>query len=184
MILSVLFLSITLSIDALGIGLTYGLRKIRLPFFSVIIVMFISMFFAGSAILIGDVLLQFIEKDVARIAGSVMIFVMGIFVIIKALCSNEDFDFDMSHHIDAIEAIYLGTATSLDAFTVGIGSSISGLNYLYIPIFVAVFQIAFLCAGVFFGEKVSKITKLSPLVFSVLSGLLLIVIAISRIMVN
>ena len=90
----------------------------------------------------------------------------------------------MSHHIDAIEAIYLGTATSLDAFTVGIGSSISGLNYLYIPIFVAVFQIAFLCAGVFFGEKVSKITKLSPLVFSVLSGLLLIVIAISRIMVN
>lgn len=69
MILSVLFLSITLSIDALGIGLTYGLRKIRLPFFSVIIVMFVSMFFAGSAILIGDVLLQFIEKDVARIAG-------------------------------------------------------------------------------------------------------------------
>lgn len=63
-------------------------------------------------------------------------------------------DLDNSHTIDAKEAIYLGLATSCDAFASGIGISTFGVNGVLFPLFVAIFQLVFLSFGNFLGKKI------------------------------
>ena len=90
-------------------------------------------------------------------------------------------DFDFSCKIDTKEAIYLGIALSIDSFCIGIGSSILGANSLLFPILVALFQFIFLSIGTAFGKKINKASKIPNNIWNLISGVLLIVIGVSRI---
>ena len=90
-------------------------------------------------------------------------------------------DFDSSCKIDTKEAIYLGIALSIDSFCIGIGSSILGANSLLFPILVALFQFIFLSIGTAFGKKINKVSKIPNNIWNLISGILLIIIGISRI---
>lgn len=89
-------------------------------------------------------------------------------------------DFDGSHKIDWKEAIFLGIALSLDLFCVGIGSSIIGVNSIIFPILVATFQLCFLSLGGYLGKRLSSISKIPETTWSIISGILLIGIGISK----
>ena len=89
-------------------------------------------------------------------------------------------DLDNSHKIDSKEALYLGIALSLDSICIGIGGSILGMESFIFPFFVAFFQIVFLCLGRFLGKKIRKISFIPNSIWNKISGILLILIGISR----
>ena len=202
-------LAVSLSIDALGIGLSYGLRKIKIPILAKLIICFISMAFTETAILIGNIIKNFLPNIISKGIGSLMLLVLGIFIIVQAFIKKEkppkqksssfsfkflgvtvniirnpsSCDFDKSCDIDALEAIYLGTALSIDSFGAGVSSAVTGLNSILIPLTVGLFQILFLYFGNILGKKVSSFKKLDSKVFVVLSGALMIILAAIRFLV-
>ena len=202
-------LAVSLSIDALGIGLSYGLRKIKIPILAKLIICFISMAFTETAILIGNVIKNFLPDIISKGIGSLMLLVLGIFIIVQAFIKKEkppkpksssfsfkflgvtvniirnpsSCDFDKSCDIDALEAIYLGTALSIDSFGAGVSSAVTGLNSILVPLTVGLFQILFLYFGNILGKKVSSFKKLDSKVFVVLSGSLMIILAAIRFLV-
>lgn len=205
-----LIFAVALSIDALGIGLSYGIRKIRISILAKTIICGISVLFTELALLIGGAALYMLPATVSKFIGSGMLFLLGLFIIFEAIfkkekneerCSKEKIssfslkhigitvkiikdpmlcDFDKSASIDPLEAIYLGVALSIDSFGVGIGSAATGIDSIFIPIFVGAFQILFLCVGGFLGKKVSKSSKIDSKVFVLISGILIVALAIVR----
>lgn len=180
MILSIVLLSITFSIDALGIGLSYGTCQVRVPFLSQVIIGLISMIFMGAAIFFGDAILLYLDAYIAKILGSSMLFIMGVFIICKSFFHTDDYDVDKSTHIDFMEAVYLGTAVSIDAFAAGVSSGVAGCKSVWLPICVAVSQILFLDIGLIFGHKCVMKLKVKQSIFTFISGVLLIGLAIFK----
>lgn len=83
--LSGILLAISLSMDALGIGVSYGLRGIKVPNVPKIIISFISLLFTAVAIGIGNVIVLFLPDYLAKLIGSGMLIILGIFIIIQAI---------------------------------------------------------------------------------------------------
>lgn len=216
MLLTYFILAISVSIDSLGIGITYGLRNTKIKGFAKVILFVISSLITAFSVEIGNILTDLFSDDITTFIGSMFLIFMGLFVIYQALKDKEDLrkkvsfenepriyqffikflgitiqiirnpissDLDGSKKIDWKEAGYLGMALSIDSLCVGIGSSIIGYNSFVFPILVATFQLVFLSIGRFLGEKISTASNIPENIWSVLSGVLLICIGISRFLV-
>lgn len=83
-VLGIILLSISLSIDALGVGISYGLRKVKIPIIAKIIIGIISVLFMGIALIIGTTISAFIPPFWTKIIGCGMLVVLGVFIICKA----------------------------------------------------------------------------------------------------
>ena len=89
-------------------------------------------------------------------------------------------DLDNSKFIDSNEALFLGLALSLDSFGIGIGGTIVGISHNFFPFFVATFQFLFLSFGFFLGKRLHGLSHLPNNIWSVISGILLIIIGIAK----
>lgn len=89
-------------------------------------------------------------------------------------------DLDSSKKIDGKEAIYLGIALSLDAFSIGIGTGMIGLSSYVFPFLVALFQVFFLSIGRNIGIKIQKISCIPTYFWNLLAAILLIIIGVFR----
>lgn len=101
-------------------------------------------------------------------------------ITIKIIKNPTSSDLDSSNSIDAKEAFFLGFALSLDCFCIGLGASILGISSLLFPLFISVFQLAFLSIGNILGKRLHQLSHLPNNVWSVLSGILLILIGLLR----
>lgn len=150
--------ALSTSIDALVIGISYGLRKINMTKGIILQINLISTVVIGVSMLMGHSVLYFMSDALARFISSGAIFLLGALffiqafikykfpqdsgdgryigrvnieflgIIIEILRQPEKADFDRSKTIDAKEALFLGTAISLDGGAVGFASSMSGVN--------------------------------------------------------
>ena len=205
MILTCMLLALSTSIDSIGIGLTYGIRDITISRQSKIILFIISLIISSISILIGNTLNNILSKEITNIIGSLILFFIGLIIIVQTLKREKrqekkvyklfirflgitiqiikdpiTSDFDNSKKIDSKEAIYLGTALSLDSFSVGIGAGMLGSISIIFPLIVSLFQIIFLSLGRNIGEKLNKKIHIPSKIWSILSAVLLILIGIVR----
>lgn len=205
MILTCMLLALSTSIDSIGIGLTYGIRDITISRQSKIILFIISLIISSISILIGNTLNNILSEEITNIIGSLILFFIGIIILVQTLKREKrqekkvyklfirflgitiqiikdpiTSDFDNSKKIDSKEAIYLGTALSLDSFSVGIGAGMLGSISIIFPLIVSLFQIVFLSLGRNIGEKLNKKIHIPSKIWSILSAVLLILIGIVR----
>ena len=222
-IIGILLLGISLSIDALGIGISYGLRGIQLPWAAKMITTAISAAVMALSIFTGGLISSFLPENLTKLLGPVMLAALGLFIILQAMlrgrrptkkgtgtvddcqngsqkektvfhlmirslgvtiqiiCNPPSCDFDNSKSVDAMEALYLGFALSIDSFGVGISSAVSGMNTMAIPLAAALFQLSFLSLGRRLGGKIAFFSKLDSSIWVVCSGALLLLISILRI---
>lgn len=213
-LLGVLLLAVSLSMDAVGIGISYGLRGIKTPWSARLIICVISILFTGLAVGLGNLMLMVIPPAAAKLIGALMLAALGLFIIvqsfyeqkkeetpkkkrkkndtildvafkslgisIKIMRNPPSGDIDKSAHIDAVEAVYLGVALSIDSFGAGVSSAISGLSSFLVPFAAGGCQLLFLCLGDLFGRRLKLFHSVNSQVFVVISGVLLIVLSMVR----
>lgn len=173
---SFILLAICVSIDSLGIGMTYGLKNTKITFWAKWILFLVSFFITGLSLLAGKAISAFLPSSVTNLIGTLLLILLGIWMIVQP--SNADFDH--SNHIDSKEAIFLGVALSLDAIGIGIGSSMIGFYSFIFPLLVALFQLIFLSFGSYIGRKIQKNSRLPENIWNLISGILLIGIAVTK----
>ena len=89
-------------------------------------------------------------------------------------------DIDKSNRIDIKESIFLGLAMSIDSISIGFGASAIGINNVIFPLLISIFQIIFLSIGRIIGNNINDVSKLPKNIWSIVSGILLICIGISK----
>lgn len=72
-----LFLTIAVSIDSLGVGVTYGLRRVRFEPWSLAVIGICTLFLMGLAMLFGRVFNQFIPDRLGSIIGALILIGIG-----------------------------------------------------------------------------------------------------------
>lgn len=180
MIFNTFFIAISSTIDSLGIGITYGLRKIKLSHVDKIILFFISIFVNIFSGFVGYILKSNFSTNICEYIGSALLLCMGIFIIIQSNNKEFSFDFDKSKDISHNEALLLGFALSLDSLCIGIGASTIGINIFIFALLVAVFQYIFLALGNFLGINLSYFNKIPQDTWSKISGIILILIGLFK----
>lgn len=180
-LLSLILLSISLSIDALGIGIAYSIRKIIICIKSRVIISSISLAVTYIAIAFGNFILKILNKNIAKLIGVAMLLIYGAITLYQGIKKESlNCDFDASKHIDIKESIFLGLALSIDSFGGGLSYAICGYNSNIIPILVGILQFIFLSVGILIGNKISINKRFKSNHFIILSGLIFIFLAIFR----
>lgn len=85
MLFNVLILAFSSSIDSFGIGITYGLRKIKLSCLSGITLLIISVIITSSSILIGKNLNYILPEFITSLIGSLLLVLMGSLIIFQVI---------------------------------------------------------------------------------------------------
>jgi len=101
-------------------------------------------------------------------------------VVIQILRTPQAADVDRSGNISSSEAVLLGLALSLDALGAGLGAAMLGFSPLLTAAFIALASGFFLMTGMRVGMRFASLP--SARVFSVLPGLILIVMGITRLL--
>lgn len=201
-----LILVSSLCIDTFVASIAYGTDRIKIPFYSNIIINLVCSLFLGISLCLGGLFKNFLRPEIASIFSFMLLFSLGFLKLFESFfkkylrkCSNIgapltfkifDFkfileiyanetkaDFDKSKNLTIKEALYLAIALSLDSIAVGFGSSLISINYLQV-IFLSFFIGLFcLFLGVNIGKKFIEKVDLN---LSWLSGLMLILLALIR----
>lgn len=192
--LLVILLAISLSIDALGIGLSYGIRNISIPFFTKLILLLENIFFMSIFILLGNHIKLLFSTKTANTLGIILLLFMGIWFcyqsVQKKQCQNSmeilrnpsHCDKDNSSHIDAKEGLCLGFILSIDSMGAGIAAGAAQICIVLLPFFTAVFQIIFLSIGIYCGKHLKNCYNIKETIWTAFSGCILIIIALIRIL--
>ncbi|OPA76174.1 sporulation membrane protein YtaF [Paenibacillus selenitireducens] len=203
--LIILGFAVSSSIDNLGVGISYGIRGIRIGFLANLIIAIICFLFSGAGILFGQWLSKVLPGIFPILVGAFLLFIIGIRIILLALPRNkkhrdsnvdrnetsatnfkeilenpEIADRDKSGEIGMGEAVILGVALSANAVTSGLSAGLLGLSPLAISLTAAIGSFITVWAGVALGRKVAsiRIGRLTLGQFStVLSGVIILAIA-------
>lgn len=180
MIINTFLLALSSSIDSLGIGITYGLKKTILSKIDKAILFFISLIITTFSGFIGYILKSSLSTNVCEYIGSAILLCMGIFIIIQTNDKELSFDLDKSNDINYKEALLLGFALSLDSLCIGIAGTTIGINLYIFSILVPFLQYLFLGIGIYFGIHLTKFNKIPQNIWNTISGILLILIGLTK----
>jgi putative sporulation protein YtaF len=205
--LSLLLLAIAISLDSFSTGLAYGLRKMRIPLKSIMIIALCTAVSLGIAMLFGQMILSFLTPAAANRIGGAILMLIGAWVIYQFFKTDKEqsilhekllfnweirslgvvihilkkptrADFDRSGIITGLEALFLGVALSLDAFGAGIGAAMLGYSPLILAGSAALMSCVFLSGGLRIGQIFSHVNWIQKLGF--IPGILLILIGILK----
>lgn len=199
----ILAFAVSSSIDNLAIGITYGIRNIRIGLRENSLMAFICFLMSMMSISLGVWLSTVLPGILPVVAGAFLLIVIGIRIILLAaprkivlndrvteedktltgiLRNPDKADVNQSGDIGWGEAFFLGIALSANALTNGFGAGLLGYSPLAISLTAAIGSFISVIAGVKLGHKLSKVRigKFSVGQFGVvLSGAIIIVIAIT-----
>ncbi|MDD4569664.1 MAG: sporulation membrane protein YtaF [Tepidanaerobacteraceae bacterium] len=200
-----LILAIAVSIDGLSVGIIYGMKGIKIPLFSQLIIVVATSAAFVTAMNFGNVIMSFFHPTTAKIIGVSLLSVIGIWSLLEAFSreSNEKdkktiaifrittlglvvkilrepiaADTDTSGVIDIKEALLLGIALALDAFAAGFGASAAGFQIIWTTILISVTSLLFLSVGLCIGCK--KLFFSKKIIIKCLPGTLLLALAIFK----
>ena len=87
--MSLFVLAFAVSLDGFGVGLTYGLRKIRFPWWSLLVVTFCSALTILLAMQLGTLLSGYVSTQLAKDVGAVILIGVGSFAIYNMVTQKE-----------------------------------------------------------------------------------------------
>lgn len=210
MILNCIVLALSVSIDSFGIGITYGIKNTKITNLSKLILFTISLVATIISINLGRVISKIFSPFFTNLLGCLILVAMGTIFAFQSLSKKKpaikplnkqkkynffikwlgitiqiikdpiSSDFDKSNTISSKEALYLGTALSLDSLCIGIGSSMLNISSYLFPLLVAFFQLLFISFGNFIGKELKNSSRINDNIWSFISGILLILIGLLK----
>ncbi|MDD1504666.1 sporulation membrane protein YtaF [Lysinibacillus sp. CNPSo 3705] len=200
--LIILAFTFSSSIDNLGVGLSYGIRKINVRFDKNILISIICFLMSMAGITFGVWLSKILPGMLPVVIGAILLCIIGIRIILLAkprkqetskvnknnannnvqdiLRNPEEAQFNKSGEIGWGEAVLLGIALAANALTNGVGAGLLGLSPLVISILAAIGSFITVWLGVKLGSKVADVRIGSFTVGqfgTIISGVMLIIIA-------
>lgn len=198
---SIIMIGIAANLDNLGIGLSYGVRRIKIPWLSNLVIAVMS----GTAAIIssigGHFLSCLLPVKISNRLGGGIVAVVGIWVILTFFRGNSkreskqeqkqdnnmnnlkkivqkphQADIDYSGHISEKEAFLLGIALAVNCLATGLGAGLTGLNFFSLTVSVMFFSLLTIYIGVNVGKRYAA-TYLGDRA-TLVAGLILIVIGI------
>lgn len=203
-----LILALALSVDAFGIGITLGVRGIRISNGAKVIISCQAIAITFLALVLGDILGKLLPYGLSKYLGTLLLIFLGLWIIFQSqkkqkprtkklsssanLCifiknlgitiqiirTPQSCDLDNSETIDTLEAIYLGFALSIDAFGAVTGAGIIGGFTKLLPFTVALLQILLLALGTRTGKRIKSLCNINESLWTSASGVLLIAIGL------
>ncbi|MGL5677247.1 MAG: manganese efflux pump [Cellulosilyticaceae bacterium] len=204
--LQIILIVFSLSLDALVISFAYGTNKIKMAPLCQMVIAFISSIVLLVSMFIGDILQHFIPPIVTLCICVALLSFLGMLRLIEPLlkkylrlrpkhakeinCTFLGIELslraklpletkDKSYQsLTLKESFFLGCAVSLDSIALGIGMGfidLHGMTIFLISFFINILLIAF---GNFIGHQLTKKTNLE---LGWLSGVILILLALSKI---
>ncbi|WP_163193547.1 sporulation membrane protein YtaF [Clostridium thermarum] len=190
-LISILFFCLASSCDNFVIGISYGGKAIKINFSSNLLVAVVSCLGTFCAMLIGKGVQAFISKEQAKMLGSTLLIIFGMYMLIGSIKAqkehsllkdrptNQYYDYiehpefldkDNSKEIELKEAAILGGILSINNIGFGIGVSVAGLNIYITSIVTFIFSMLFLKVGVYIGHKIlnSSISKYSEYISAII----------------
>jgi putative sporulation protein YtaF len=191
------------SVDNLGIGLSYGIRKIRISHLANLWISVICFLLSITGIYFGIWIAKILPQNLPEIIGAALLTIIGIYIMLqvkpqeknqtkinepakyqtnslkKVMNDPTSADFDNSKNISFFEATILGIALSANALTNGIGAGLLGFSPVLISFLAALGSFAAIWAGCHFGIKLTnvRVGKYNIGEFGVLiSGMLLLLV--------
>ena len=203
-----LLLVFSLCVDAFVASFAYGTNKIKIPVVSNIILTSISTLFLMLSIALGSLIHGLISEKLAHIICFIILFLLGFLRVFEGFLKNYlnkkalsphnievtlfNFklvlnvyadvtlaDLDHSKSLSTKEALYLGTALSLDSLIVGFGAALAPISFLQITLFSIIFNFFAIAIGAFIGSKCAEKLDID---LSWLSGLILMILALLKIL--
>ncbi|WP_420886963.1 sporulation membrane protein YtaF [Bacillus paramycoides] len=201
----VLALTLSSSIDNLGVGISYGIRNIRISHFSNMIISVICFLFSLVGIYFGLWLSKILPGIMPVVIGSFLLVIIGIRIILLAVprkqqVSVEGAEYEVattetdvkgeikdltnvlgkSEGIGFVESVLLGIGLSVNALTNGLGAGLFGLSPIAICVAASIGSFLTVWGGVALGRKIAhiRIGRFTVGQFGTLiSGTLLLIIA-------
>lgn len=203
--LIVLAFAISSSVDNLGVGMSYGIRNIRIGLGSNLLVAIICFIFSVAGISFGKWFSIIMPGLFPVLVGAFLLFIIGIRIILltaphrKQVSTDEDTkqlahkksitaildnpeiaDADRSGEIGLGEAVFLGIALSANALTNGLGAGLLGFSPLAISSATAIGSFITIWLGVYLGKKMVDVRIGSYTLGefgTIISGIILLIIA-------
>lgn len=204
--LSTLLLVIAISIDAFAVSITYGIRKIKIPLISAIIISLTGTGFLLISLFLAKVFSSFLQEGTCTALSVILLMIIGLTDLFQSTIktylrkhkgqANVSFsafnisfgieifldetkaDRDNSKTLSAKEAVMLAVALSIDSLATGFSAGLSVTNIPLQIIFCFIAGIVFCLTGGLIGEKIQAKSRID---LSWLSGVILIILAISKI---
>lgn len=193
-------LTLSSSLDNLGVGITYGIRKIRVGFLSNALISTVCFVLSYLGILFGRWVSSIIPGILPMLLSTALLFAIGFRIIwlsfprergqsaqrvtgLSSILKNpECVDFDRSQHIGPLEALVLGFALAANALTNSLSAGLLGYSPLVISLAASIGSFLTVWLGVKIGQTVADIRigsfRLGQF-GTLISGILLVLIAIN-----
>ena len=84
-----LVFALAVSMDGLGVGLTYGIRKIHIPSKSMAIIFSISAIMIALSMGCGKIITSFIASGLAKALSAILLMGLGSWILFKAWIENK-----------------------------------------------------------------------------------------------
>lgn len=183
---AVIVFALAVSADGFIAGLAYGIKKIRIPFISLLVIAAASAMAVSISMLLGQGIAAVLPSGSADKLGALLLVIMGVFFLLKAigdqidhLPANEEeplltlklkslgiviqilkepiaADFDASGELSNKEALFLGSALAIDAMGAGIGIAMAGYNILFTALTVGMLKFILVNIGIEFGKRMKN----------------------------
>ena len=195
---SIFLIGIASNLDNAGVGIAYGIRKIRISWFNNFIIAFLGFIYFISWIF-GNWIALFISEFTANLIGAIVLGIIGVFilcqpflgqrntvgskdgnVLIGILRDPEKADFDGSKTISFSEAIVLGIALSINNIAGGFDAGVTNLNLWLTATISGVFS--FICISSFAYVGKRFLAEYLGKWATVIAGVLLILIGIDQLL--
>ncbi|MBP7868490.1 MAG: sporulation membrane protein YtaF [Firmicutes bacterium] len=182
----VILLAAAISVDALGAGLTYGLRRIRVPACAALLVAVTSLVGTAASALVGSTAGGWLTPRLAEQIGGLILVAMGLWigwegirdrrrnnvaigadlllslrvrplgVMIQVMRCPEIADVDRSGQLGAGEAVLLGSALALDTFGAGLAAGLGGGSWITVAMAVGLMTLCGFAGGTALGQRVPE----------------------------
>ncbi len=198
--------ALAVSADGFVVGVAYGVRQIKIPIISLLVVSLASALAVSFSMFCGKGLALFLSQDAAALIGSALIIIIGLYfmlqagkerigsidcsedvplltleiktlgIIIHILKEPSSADFDASGEISLKEAFFLGIALAMDALGAGLGMAMAGCKIFFTALCVGVLKFILVNSGILLGRVLKSETLKNY--SSLAAGLILIIIGV------
>ena len=195
-----------LCLDAFTASLAFGMNKTRIPLLSALVISLVSTAALALSAGLGAAATAIIPPSVSGAVSFALLLLIGAvksleYFLKRMISRREDrrneismklfdlnfvltvyadtdmADIDRSRTLSVKEAVYLALALSIDGFAAGFGWGLTQINYIQLILLSLLSNLLAVALGYFLRKLLTRLTKLD---FSWVGGLILIVLAFTK----